>query len=174
MVSRQRGATPMASHSTSGALASAPASPPHGSARRFAQPRQSQRLGSIAPARCRAAPQRQPSPQSRASGSRAPPATASDLRHLCHSQHRFGSLSGHGLGSVHRAWQRHPRGGGTRSQPLAAVKQEQLPPGESRSSGGGGGGGLDRFFSNITGFPFPIGPNFVRRTIRYEASDPPP
>ena len=54
--------------------------------------------------------------------------------------------------------------------PLAAVKQERLPPGQSCSIGSNdGGGGLDRFFSLITGFPFPIGPNFVRRTIRYEA-----
>ena len=59
-----------------------------------------------------------------------------------------------------------------RCVPLAAVKQERLPPGQSSSvsSGDGGGGRLDRFFSSVTGFPFPIGPNFVRRTIRYEAS----
>ena len=51
--------------------------------------------------------------------------------------------------------------------PLAAVKQERLPPGET-SDIGDSSGGFDQFFSSVTGFPFPIGPNFVRRTIRYE------
>lgn len=79
---------------------------------------------------------------------------------------------GSALGSEQKdlRWERRQRRG---LQPCAAVKQEQLPPGESRSSGGGGGG-LNRFFSNVTGFPFPIGPNFVRRTIRYEVKHPPP
>lgn len=54
-----------------------------------------------------------------------------------------------------------------RCTPLAAVKQERLPPGET-SDIGDSSGGFDQFFSSVTGFPFPIGPNFVRRTIRYE------
>ncbi|KAL9227007.1 hypothetical protein vseg_002755 [Gypsophila vaccaria] len=38
----------------------------------------------------------------------------------------------------------------------------------SSSSGGGGGGGGGRFYLNITGFPFPLGPFLNRRTIRTE------
>lgn len=36
---------------------------------------------------------------------------------------------------------------------------------EAASTGGGGGG---RFYLNITGFPFPLGPFLNRRTIRTE------
>eukprot|EP00898_Chlorokybus_atmophyticus_P005419 jgi/Chlat1/5879/Chrsp4S06390 len=38
----------------------------------------------------------------------------------------------------------------------------------SSSSSNAGGGVLSRFYLNVTGFPFPLGPFAVRRTIRYE------
>lgn len=36
------------------------------------------------------------------------------------------------------------------------------------TEGGGGGRGADRFYFNVTGFPFPLGPFLNRRTIRTE------
>lgn len=44
-----------------------------------------------------------------------------------------------------------------------AVTAKDLRPGKT-----GSGGASSRLYPAITGFPFPIGPTFARRTIRYE------
>ena len=176
----QCAATAMAVHATHAPAAASPSacgaaalSPLQDSARHFSQRRQSLLPARIAPAFGTHIHQARSQSiwASPVDNGVSPPSAYACQRHG-YQWHRLGSLSrlcgGSALGSERRdrCWERR-RG----QQTCAAVQQERLPPGESRRSGGGGGG-LDRFFSNVTGFPFPIGPNFVRRTIRFEVRHP--
>lgn len=56
-------------------------------------------------------------------------------------------------------------------QPAGTVKQRQKPgpKGGSRSEGSAAeGSGKGRWYSLVTGFPFPLGPFFTRQTVRTE------
>ena len=169
----------MAIHATcafagASAAASMNALLPHNSSMRNAMLRRSFQSAPCTQVACNSSHPPQPSSRTSCSPSvtrGVQPRPARVSRRRSHPSNPFGSLSRHSLGSAPCNQQRKPRWvQGWGLTPCAAVKQEQLQPGQSKSSDSGGG--LDRIFSNITGFPFPIGPNFVRRTIRFEVQFP--
>lgn len=87
--------------------------------------------------------------------------------HHVHSKPVFESRPCSGKQCTDRHQLSHARGRG-----LQRVSAAVSPfPGRLKKSKGTSmekPGVLDRFYPNITGFPFPLGPLFSRKTIRYE------